>query len=291
MYTISKITFIVLLLTLWVKSSYAQYIPQSHRKSNIKLHTIKIKKGQQITAARPVLFCDTLIMEDESTLRVPHTIKSFTLYALYCKIGKRCTIAARGKDGKVGVIGKYKNLEINSTKIAEAGTNAPHLNLYLNIYALGNLVVDATGGKGAPAQISATPELSNLSSAARLSSNAWTKIPGIYGSGGNVNLHYHSPIVINIKKKNLKNQHKRRRKKASKKPEIVIGNTVGNMDTRAANNYFRTSNYNPNISRERPRGGIFLSGFIARETKKRKNGQFKFTRKGTVIKPEEAKIK
>ncbi|OJJ22908.1 hypothetical protein BKI52_00725 [marine bacterium AO1-C] len=283
----NKYLVFTIITCLWTLPLVAQYVPQSHRKSDTKLHTIKIKKGQQITATRPVLFCDTLIMEDESTLKVPHTFKSFTLYAQYCKIGKRCVIFSRGKNGKVGVIGKYKNVSVWAENMGEAGTNAPHLNLYLNIYALGNLVVDATGGNGAPAQISTTQESSNLSSATRLSSNAWTKIPGIYGSGGNVKLHYYAPIVINIKKKNLKNHNKRKRRKASRKPEIVIGNTVGKMDTRAVNNYFGTASQDPNILRR----GNFSNNFIAREKRKHKNGQFNFKRKGSVILPEEAKTK
>ncbi|OJJ22907.1 hypothetical protein BKI52_00720 [marine bacterium AO1-C] len=248
---------------LWTLPIIAQYVPQSHRKSNIKLHTIKIKKGQQITAARPVLFCDTLIMADESTLRVPHTFKSFTLYAQYCKIGKHCLIFSRGKNGKEDV---WEN------NMGEAGTNAPHLNLYLNIYALGNLVVDATGGNGAPAP-------------------GRFKIPGVYGSGGNVNLSYYSPIVINVNKVNLKNLRKRRRRKASRNPEIMIGNTVGKMSRRMPRAYYYISDNDPRTLVRKNDLGIHEESLLLREKNKHKNGQLKFTRKDSIILPEEVKIK
>ncbi|HAS39039.1 MAG TPA: hypothetical protein DCS93_01105 [Microscillaceae bacterium] len=283
---------LITLLACWGMNSKAQYVPKTQRKSISQFHTIKIKKGEQITVKRPRLFCDTLIMEDESTLKVPHIFKSFTLYAKYCKIGNGCVISSRGKNGKVGVVGRYDDYQEAPWrgKIAEAGSDAPRLNLYLNIYALGNLTIDATGGHGANAQapLGHFHSPNNISSQDAQSNQIWTQIPGVYGSGGDVNLQYYAPFIVSIKKANLRSQKKRKRKISRKKNQIRIGNTIGEMDFRI----FRVKSfavYQDALGRQRRTPSV-PKRFLQLERNKRNNGTLKFNRRDSVLLPEDVKM-
>ncbi|HAS39040.1 MAG TPA: hypothetical protein DCS93_01110 [Microscillaceae bacterium] len=256
MYTKLLIT-IIALLTCWVDNSQAQYIPKSQRKTHMKLHNIKIKQGEQAFVRRAVVYCDTLIMEDESILKVPHNLRSFTLYAKYCKIGKQCQILSRGKNGK-RVVAKTPH-------IGESGTDAPQINLYLNIYALESLTVDARGGDGGKG-----------------------KKLGIHGSGGDVNLHYFSPQIIEIQKN--RNYDTKNKKIRSIKPTIVVVNHKGRM-------YFNNTrrNFNPTNP-----GKTFFAPTkfqsikartISKEERERKDGLLKINRQRTFIPPTNVKIK
>ncbi|HAS39042.1 MAG TPA: hypothetical protein DCS93_01120 [Microscillaceae bacterium] len=281
--TTKTITQILLIgLGMAAHCSYAQYIPKKQRKNSIKLYNIHLKKGEKVIVQRPALYCDTLIMEDESTLGVPHSFKYFTLYAKYCKIGNYCAIFSRGKNGKVGVTGKYKNVGDWENKIAEAGSNAPHLNLYLNIEALGNLTIDATGGNGAPAQIL-------VSSDDQRASNIIERIPGVYGSGGNVTIYYNFSQAIDFQEASLRNPKNIKRKKSYKKPTIIVSNTIGKMNPRVVTNYYDFSDKKTKKIKGSLKQGGSAEFILLREKNKRKNGQLKFTRKGSRILPKEAK--
>ncbi|HAS39038.1 MAG TPA: hypothetical protein DCS93_01100 [Microscillaceae bacterium] len=273
-------TALIILLTCWGMNTKAQYVPKTQRKSTSQLHTIKIKRGEQITVKRSTLYCDTLIMEEESTLKVPHTFISFTLYAKYCKIGNGCVISSRGRNGKVGVVGKYNDQGRWQGKIAEAGSNAPHLNLYLNIYALGNLIIDATGGNGATAQ---TPLNHTSDNGKHNLLQPLTRFPGVCGSGGNVNLQYYSPLIVSFKKKDLKHQRKRKRKKRQKKNQIIVGNTIGTMNLRVFNPQSFMSYHNP-IGFNEPKY------FLLKEKNKRKDGKLKFNRRDAILQPKDVKM-
>jgi len=231
--------------------SHAQYVPKSERKSVIKLHSIKIKKGKEVTARRSVIYCDTLIMEDQSVLKIPHTFKSFTLYAKHCLIGKQCTIFARGKNGKVSS---------QAISVGESGTDAPHLNLYLNIFKLGNLTVNATGGNGGTG-----------------------KLPGVYGSGGNVSIIYFSPLVVNL-------NTKRRQNKA---PEIFVKNSLGKM-LPLPNNSFRRGRWTNARKYVQDLSELSTQNSLANNRQRQKHqkrvGRFTFKRKSSVILPSGVKF-
>ncbi|OJJ22905.1 hypothetical protein BKI52_00710 [marine bacterium AO1-C] len=264
---IKLITAIITFITCGLANTYAQYIPKSYRKSNTKLHTIKIKKGDEVLVKRSSLFCDTLIMEDESTLKIPYQAKSFTLYAKYCKIGKQCMISSRGKDGKKQQL---------PTNLGEPGSNAAHINLYLNIQELGYLTVDATGGNGGSG-----------------------RLPGIYGAGGHVNLHYYSPLILKVKKHRRPTRSFRDntvRKPPKGQPTITIKNKVGWMNSRRFDTYLRPPSYTPShngpilpVIRTDPM--LTNSARVAEQKRRqRKDGNLKINRQAAFISPADVKI-
>ncbi|OJJ22904.1 hypothetical protein BKI52_00705 [marine bacterium AO1-C] len=274
---------LIISLGMGVQDIYAQFVPKNQRKSQVKLQTIKIAKRAQATVKQPVLYCDTLIMEDGATLKVPYTLKSFTLYAKYCKVGNNCTITSRGKS--------IESLDI-FRELGKAGSNAAHINLYLNIYKIGHLTIDATGGNGEKG-----------------------RLPGIYGAGGNVNLNYYSPVIIKIKK------HRRATRSFSDKivkrrkhnhPTIIVKNKVGWMDSRRFNahlhsisqvktmNNFRSEAPNliadpvlANSGQVRNTNDPMLNNSARleeRKRRKRKDGDLKINRRGAFISPADVKI-
>ena len=175
---------------LWIFGGQAQYIP-GKAKQRKKISSIKVAANQQDTLRQPIVYCDTLILEESASLVVAPYIKSFTLYAQYCKFGKNSRIAGNGLNGKSQVAEPIQG---------EWGQNAAQLNLYLNIYSLEHLIIEANGGNGANG-----------------------KVPGIYGAGGNVHLSYYAPFVVNVSKK-----YRQRKRKSS----IQVSNKTGVMNTR-----------------------------------------------------------
>ncbi|OJJ22909.1 hypothetical protein BKI52_00730 [marine bacterium AO1-C] len=163
----------------------AQYVPPKKRKPKNstnqekgkttiskntinQFYNIRLKKERVLTIIKPVVFCDTLIMEDESIIKISPTLKSFTLYAKHVQIGKNCLITSKGKDGTETTF---------RSRNGEWGANAIPINLYLNFYALKNLTIDARGGNGGEGQV-----------------------PGIYGAGGNIKLLYYAPFAVSFRK-------------------------------------------------------------------------------------------
>ena len=195
---------IIFILIIGYATTNAQYVPKDDRKvkktsksskkttvSKSKIsqfYTIKLKKSRQLTIVKPVVYCDTLIMENESVIKVSPKLASFTLYARYAKIGKNCVISGRGQDPE----GKGKSQPYEG----RWGTHAKPMNLYLNLVSLKNLTIDANGGDGEYGKT----------------------INGVGGNGGNVNLWYYAPFTVSFRKP------KRRRKQ---KPTIFIKNTRG----------------------------------------------------------------
>lgn len=179
-----KTCLLTTICVLWAITSFAQYVPAKKRSNEKikkkvnkprrpqklfnKFYTVKLKKKRQLTIKKPVVFCDTLIMEDESIIKVSPELPSFTLYAHYVKIGKNCVISSRGKDGENATHNKMNG---------ESGTNAIPINLYLNFNSLKNLTIDASGGNGGLGQV-----------------------PGIYGSGANIKLIYYAPFAVSFRK-------------------------------------------------------------------------------------------
>jgi len=250
---------IITLLICWATNSYAQYIPKNQRKTHMKLHNIKIKEGEQAFIRRSVVYCDTLIMEDKSTLKIPHKLKSFTLYAKYCKIGKQCTILSRGKSGAKPALHL-------APFTGESGTNAPRLNLYLNIYAMGDLIIDARGGNG----------------------GTGTR-PGICGSGGNVALHYFSPQPIDVLRD--QNYSSKNRRTRYTKPTIKVANRKGKMFFRRTRR-FGDANTIGNFGRSPLTSNqTHIPHNIAPERHERKDGQLKINRQRNFIPPMATKIK
>lgn len=198
-----RLILLVLAISCWHLTTNAQYVPKHKRKtkktannttiSKSKLsqfYTIKLKKKHQVTIIKPVVYCDTLIMENESVIRVSPKLASFTLYARYVKIGKNCVISSRGLDPKdKGKVQPYKG---------RWGTHAIPINLFLNIYSLKNLTINACGGDGEYGKV----------------------INGVGGNGGNVNLWYYAPFAVSFRKPS-------RRSRKRKKPTLFIKNTRG----------------------------------------------------------------
>ena len=175
------------ILHIFAITTQAQYVSPHQRNSIIKTRSIVVKKGEQLSFHQAKIYCDTLIMEDESAITCIRSLKSLSLYAKYCKIGKNCLITTRGTDGK-------SNAQVIKGIWA---TNAIPLRLYFNIYALGNLIIDARGGNGGDGFI-----------------------PGIYGAGANIKLTYYAPDKIRFAKKIRQNPKKR---------SITILNKKGKM--------------------------------------------------------------
>ncbi|OJJ22903.1 hypothetical protein BKI52_00700 [marine bacterium AO1-C] len=190
-------TTLPILLTLnivfWSATSQAQYVPQTKRQTEAtntaRLQSIHIQEKQELVISTPVVFCDSLLMEDEATLKAAASLKSLTIYAQYCKIGTHCIISTRGRNGA-------QNVQVPVQ--GESGAKAADVNLHLNIYALGSLTIDANGGNGGNGEI-----------------------PGLYGSGGHVNIVYYAPFVVNISK---------RKRRKRKKAVIVVRNKKGRMN-------------------------------------------------------------
>ncbi|OJJ22902.1 hypothetical protein BKI52_00695 [marine bacterium AO1-C] len=197
---INKGIFLTLVVCFWILGTYAQYVPNKTGK-NKKISSIKVAAYQQDTITQPIMYCDTLIMGTSSALVLAPYVKSFTLYAKYCKFGKDCRISGNGINGKN---------KISVPDKGEWGQNAAKLNLYLNIYSLEHLIVEANGGNGADG-----------------------KVPGIYGAGGDINLSYYAPFVLNVSKK----YRKRRRK-----PTIYVKAKTGYMNARKLQKIIQRAN-------------------------------------------------
>ena len=182
------------IIYLWPFIGVGQYTPKHQRNiraSNYEmLKSLRVEKKQKLTILKPVLICDSLIMKDGSIIQTTDSISSFTIYARYCTIGKNCIISTKGRNG-------LQNAKTPTH--GEWGSNGAHINLYLNIYALGNLTIDTQGGNGG---------------------NGY--LPGVYGAGGDVKLEYYAPFIINISKK------RRRRRKHT--PSIVVYTKKGRMN-------------------------------------------------------------
>ncbi|OJJ22910.1 hypothetical protein BKI52_00735 [marine bacterium AO1-C] len=261
----------------------AQYIPKEKRKDTAstktvkrklfnKFHTIKLKKRRQLTIIKPIVYCDTLIMEDESIIKISPNLSSFTLYAGYVKIGKNCLISSKGMNGQDGT-----HTHING----QWGKNAIPLKLYLNIYALGNLSIDARGGNGGQGFV-----------------------PGIYGAGGDVNLQYYSSTAVTFRKS---------RKSRKSKGTISVRTKSGSMNYGRLNELVansptaRNKIYDPQtkqlkvqmhsstiqghpFNRDR-RNPQILATQSDTERQLRKDGKFKFKRKQEIIQPSDVKVK
>lgn len=290
MKTQTLLNFIVIFM-LWTIASIAQYVPKEKRNDQKsentiskrlfnKFYTIKLKKKRQLTIKKPVVYCDSLIMEDESVIKVSPKLKSFTLYAQYVKIGKKCLITSKGKDGKNGT-----HTHING----EWGENAVDLNLYLNIYSLGNLSIDARGGNGGRGFV-----------------------PGIYGAGGDVRFYYYSPLGVSIRKSSKRKRGKqsvyvqykcgvmdlarlnelstpdlaREVGKGRRRPRKVYDPVTGEIRTQMQSSTIQGHRFNRDF-----RNPQVLARESEEERQKRKKGSFGFERKSKPILPNEVKIK
>ena len=158
-------------LAMGINHLQAQYVPKTQRKGYKNSGTIEIKRKQTYKVNKSFLVCDTLIMHDKATLKVIGQ-KRFVLYARYATIGKKCVIDANGANG--------------TSKKPEA-KNGTHLLLNMNIYALGNLLVKTQGGNVYQPRHT-------------LVKNPYYERVRLGGSGGNIQVNYFSPLVINRRK-------------------------------------------------------------------------------------------
>ncbi|EAY25572.1 hypothetical protein [Microscilla marina] len=155
-------------LTIGVGTLQAQSMTKSSRTDSLKCHKIEVDRKKTYQISQSVVVCDTLIMHDKSTLKIVGS-KKFALYARYVKIGRRCVMDARGAhgttrspDGKVGI----------------------QLLLQMNIYTLGDLLINTSGGKGYN-KSRYYPKASDEQALIKLG-----------GSGGDIHFTYYSPIAI-----------------------------------------------------------------------------------------------
>ncbi len=276
----------IITLHLWMMGSQAQYVPPAQRKNNVpqgssakktqklfsKFHTIKLRKRRQLTIIKPVVYCDTLILEDQSVIKISPGLPSFTLYAQYVKIGQNCLITSKGVDGKDGththIHGKW-------------GKNAVPLNLYLNIYELGNLSIDTRGGNGGQGFV-----------------------PGIYGSGGNVRLIYYATNSVTFResRKIRKNrgviyiQNSHGTMNYGRLNELIANNPsarnkVYDPQTKQVKNQMQSSTIIGHRFNRDKRNPQLLATQAETERQRRKDGKFEFKRKPTVILPSDVALK
>lgn len=225
---------LLFLFCFFTTASYAQYIPKHQRnKKSKRITKIEIKARKKLLVTKPVLYCDTLIMHNGSVLKID-SVKSFTLFANHVVIGRKCLITSDGKRGTDGI----------STRAHGGwGTNAIPLTLYFNFRSLNGLTVSATGGNGG---------------------NGAGKhaVPGLFGGGGNVKLHYYAPFVVSFRKRRIT-----RRGDAS----VFVKNERGYMG--------RIEHWSAIKRQLIPRFGesaARLRNDIERERYNRRNGKFEF---------------
>ncbi|WP_299454978.1 hypothetical protein [uncultured Microscilla sp.] len=173
-----KQLFLIYCLTIGICTLQAQSLTKGSRTDSLKCRRIEVDRKKTYQISQSVVVCDTLIMHDKSTLKIVGSEK-FTLYARYVKIGRRCVMdasgangTARSLDGKVGI----------------------QLLVQMNIYALGDLLINTSGGNGYKSRY--YPKGSDEQEQIKLG-----------GSGGDIHFTYYSPIVIT--------QSERKRSKAT----------------------------------------------------------------------------
>lgn len=290
---VNKKSLFTLLFILQITVLYAQYVPKSKRAATPidKVPVLKIAAGQKLTITQPVVYCDSLIMENGAILKID-SVESFTLFAKHLYIGEKCVIDASGKDGKEGT---YTNIH------GEWATNAINLNLYLNIYALGSLKIDATGGNGG------------------FGYDVRHSVPGVHGAGGNVQLQYYAPFAVGFRKPRRKKKGdasihvktnrgsmdtgKLRRLSATKNPDLAGKNAQplrevahydersGKMITRYVMNNQNPMNKNPHAASRDSRTSYNRIQTAKLADMLRKDGKFSFSRKETALSPADVDIK
>ena len=208
--TLKRLIYLIALTFVWAINIQAQYVPKKQRKNKKQqkkadqpssspsqasivqnplnqFYTIKLQKERQLTIVKPIVFCDTLIMGDESVLKVSPKLTSFTLYARYVDIGHNCLITSKGKDGK-----RQRRARDSG---GEWGDDGVPINLYLNFQTLDHLTVNASGGNGGPGQVQ-----------------------GVGGSGSNIKLYYYAPFAVSFRKP----KRRKRRKRSNKKQQASV---------------------------------------------------------------------
>ena len=179
--------------------SKAQYIPKKQRFKKNWVRKIEIPKEGQFVVKRASIYCDTLIMHDHSTLKV-ESMKEFSMFANFVKIGEKCLIDAQGKPGK-----KLATLQFYPKTYGYPGKK---ISLNFNIYQMGSLTINTNGGK------------------AGKSIYKRVEVMGVGGSGGDILFQYYAPFTIV------------RKKRSRKKSNIWFNTNVGKMES-AMNQYTR----------------------------------------------------
>ncbi len=172
----------------------AQYVPKKQRFKKDWINKIEIPRGGKLVLKKNRVYCDTLVMHDQATLKID-SVQTFHMFANFVQIGKKCVIDANGKAGK-----KLALLRDYATTMGQSGKK---LFLTFNIYKLGSLKINTRGGKAGKAYSK--------------DENIEIKRLGIGGSGGDITFHYYAPFVI------------MKQRRARSKPNVWFETDIGEM--------------------------------------------------------------
>ena len=115
----------------------------------------KLKKNQTAIVSTKILLLDTLILDDNSTLKIANAVQAFKIIAKYALIGNNVTIEGskelidtanqNGTNGLPVTIDCKKGNNGENGKKGIDGQSATDIFLYVRIFSLGSLNINCSG--------------------------------------------------------------------------------------------------------------------------------------------------